>query len=449
VRQEDSRKYQNRPATCLSFKLTDGKYTVKQGAIVYDYFWSFQELTNLVHTARGIIRAPPEFNVLISATEALRWSKIAHSIIETNTICFHPYFLNLPRIVQEDILRHELAHLSGLKDRGARRISYEYFRSHPLELTEFITAVDYMAIPIEKKYMQRLRRIYYQKQKPSPKQLSALVYYFFSTFLPAVKQQILGRVAVIMFDMDNTLYDSDELAPKYDEVFIEFVRSRMPSLSVEEIRNMILQEKSHSRICALLNLSVSEYHKYLVENIDLSLYIRPNTELQHVLERISRDYPLVLLTNNCRELAEKTLEYLDIRQYFSLIIAQEDFGPQVEKPHPEAFRIVLRHFNIDSSNAMMVGDSLENDIYPARELGMYAVLVKGDSDLVDALPQYLEFIRNNHHEDGGIASTPQSLLELGFGKGIRGRRLCVDGLCCFLKPTLEGEILRYPELAQK
>jgi len=83
-----------------------------------------------------------------------------------------------------------------------------------------------------------------------------------------------------------------KLAPKYDEVFIEFVRSRMPSLSVEEIRNMILQEKSHSRICALLNLSVSEYHKYLVENIDLSLYIRPNTELQHVLEGFRGIIPL-------------------------------------------------------------------------------------------------------------------------------------------------------------
>ncbi|HOU36108.1 MAG TPA: HAD-IA family hydrolase, partial [Candidatus Omnitrophota bacterium] len=357
---------------------------------------------NLVHTARGIIRGPPEFNVLISAQESLRWSKVAHSVRETNTICFHPYFLTLPRVVQEDILRHELAHLAHQGERGGRRISYEYFKAHPLELAEFIVVVDNAGIPIEKRYLARLRKIYYQQQHPGPKQLSGLVYYFFSTFLPAVQQRVSGSVAVIIFDLDNTLYDSDELAQKYDQALLEFIRCRRPFLSAAEIEQRVGSEKSHSRICRMFGLSAHDYHEYLTASIDLSRYLQPNPELQGVLHRLSEDYPLVLLTNNCEAMAYKTLEYLKIKKYFSRIITQDDFPSQKEKPHPEAFRIVLRDFNIDSSQAIMVGDNLDSDIHPARSLGMYAILVKGDNDVVEALPTYIEFIKNgNNHLDGG------------------------------------------------
>ncbi|MFA5373870.1 MAG: hypothetical protein WC354_06800, partial [Candidatus Omnitrophota bacterium] len=52
------------------------------------------------------------------------------------------------------------------------------------------------------------------------------------------------------------------------------------------------------------------------------------------------------------------------------------------------------------------------------------------------------FVRADDCSDGGV-------LELSFAIGARGRRMCVDSACCFLKPGPEGEILRHPEIVER
>ncbi len=49
------------------------------------------------------------------------------------------------------------------------------------------------------------------------------------------------------------------------------------------------------------------------------------------------------------------------------------------KPHPESFLHVLRDFNVSPQEALMIGDSLEDDVLPAKALGMKAIQYQGEN----------------------------------------------------------------------
>lgn len=86
-----------------------------------------------------------------------------------------------------------------------------------------------------------------------------------------------------------------------------------------------------------------------------------------------------------------------IGKYFDLVIASADEG--VEKPNTEIFKIALERANCLPENAVMVGDRIDNDILPAKKLGIKTVWLKQgfakyqpESDVPDYTIQTLETI---------------------------------------------------------
>lgn len=80
-----------------------------------------------------------------------------------------------------------------------------------------------------------------------------------------------------------------------------------------------------------------------------------------------------------------------------MVIASADEG--VEKPNLEIFKIALERANCLPENAVMVGDRIDNDILPAKKLGIKTVWVKQgfakyqpESDVPDYTIQTLETI---------------------------------------------------------
>jgi putative hydrolase of the HAD superfamily len=62
---------------------------------------------------------------------------------------------------------------------------------------------------------------------------------------------------------------------------------------------------------------------------------------------------------------EQLVEFIDVRCYTSEM--------QRTKPHPTAFRTVLRALDVGASEAVFVGDRLYDDIYGAQSIGMRGV----------------------------------------------------------------------------
>jgi putative hydrolase of the HAD superfamily len=88
------------------------------------------------------------------------------------------------------------------------------------------------------------------------------------------------------------------------------------------------------------------------------------------------------LANVCRE--EGLLPLLDV------IVDSAVEG--VAKPDPEIFHIALRRLGLPPGDCLMVGDSFDRDVVPAKQLGLRAVWLRGpsprpcpDPDLPDAV----------------------------------------------------------------
>jgi len=89
-----------------------------------------------------------------------------------------------------------------------------------------------------------------------------------------------------------------------------------------------------------------------------------------VLEVLNKKYPLGVIANHGKDTAKQ----LGLDTYFTVYTASEAAG--CKKPDPRIFQMALTQANCDPKNAIMIGDRLDNDIYPAKKLGMQTIWIK-------------------------------------------------------------------------
>ncbi len=71
---------------------------------------------------------------------------------------------------------------------------------------------------------------------------------------------------------------------------------------------------------------------------------------------------------------ERRLERYGILKYIDLVVASAEEG--VAKPDKRIFEIALGRSGCKASNSVMIGDRIDNDIVPAKSLGMFTVWVR-------------------------------------------------------------------------
>ena len=128
----------------------------------------------------------------------------------------------------------------------------------------------------------------------------------------------------------------------------------------------------------------------------------PYPEALPVLRTLrERGYRMGIIANQCLG-SEARLERFGLREFFEVICASAEEG--VEKPDPEIFLRALARAGCAPENAVMIGDRADNDVAPAKALGMQTVLIRqgyGGYDTihhegeipdltVDNLPELLE-----------------------------------------------------------
>ena len=92
-----------------------------------------------------------------------------------------------------------------------------------------------------------------------------------------------------------------------------------------------------------------------------------------VLETLHNRYRIGVIANQLPNL-EKRLENFGIRQWIDLIISSADCG--FSKPSSKIFQLALQQASCSASSATMIGDRLDNDIAPAKALGMKTIWIK-------------------------------------------------------------------------
>ena len=126
----------------------------------------------------------------------------------------------------------------------------------------------------------------------------------------------------------------------------------------------------------------------------------PYPDADRVLRTLSeRGYRLGIIASQPLG-SEKRLARFGLRDYFEVICASAEEG--VDKPDPVLFRRAMTRAGCAPGDAVMIGDRTDNDVAPAKSLGMQTVLIRQGYGGHDTI----------HHEGEIPDVTVDSLAEL-------------------------------------
>lgn len=216
------------------------------------------------------------------------------------------------------------------------------------------------------------------------------------------------RTEAVVFDLDNTLYDSDYCYDLAERKLLKVISEefQMTQTEAEEkfnnakaiIKRQLGSEvaSSHNRLLYMQNIceqcgrnpflyAMKLYDIYwdaVLENMIPFDYVIP------VLDELrSMGIKIGVLTDLTAHIQYRKIEQLGLSEKIDVLVTSEEAG--AEKPSPIAFDLILDKLDMKSDVVLMVGDNSSKDINGAEARGMRALLFDRQSDFSNILKKYL------------------------------------------------------------
>lgn len=175
---------------------------------------------------------------------------------------------------------------------------------------------------------------------------------------------MFNNIQWIFFDVGSTLMDESKV---YDRRIREMAEKA--KTSYDEIYNRMIEfykqnKKGDLEVARELGIDKPKWH---VE--DEELY----PEAEQCLKVLALSYKIGIIANQSLGTADR-LKEKGILRYIDLVIASAEEG--VSKPDLQIFDLALKRAHCTAERAVMVGDRLDNDIAPAKALGMKTIWIK-------------------------------------------------------------------------
>lgn len=202
---------------------------------------------------------------------------------------------------------------------------------------------------------------------------------------------ITENIKHIFFDLDHTLWDFETNSKKSFEyifkqnnidltidVFLEqyipinhnywklyreekVTKEKLKYGRLKDVFNVLNYSATDGLINKLADeylINLANYNQLFDGTIELLAYLKPK-------------YKLHIITNGFKDTQLAKMKNANIFHYFDVIITSEGIG--VKKPNPKIFFYALEKANAKTYESIMVGDSLEADIYGAKNVGIKSI----------------------------------------------------------------------------
>ena len=176
----------------------------------------------------------------------------------------------------------------------------------------------------------------------------------------------------IFFDLGSTLIDERETYHLFREHCLKVLCEAGHTLSLEEFEAKMIAFAKENKD------PVKETWTFFAP----SALSRPKwdhttdilfQDVATVLGELSKSYHLGIIANQQENLAER-LERFELGSYFGVVVGSADVG--FSKPDLAIFEYALEKAGISPQEAIYVGDRIDNDMIPAKKLGMTTIWIR-------------------------------------------------------------------------
>jgi len=199
----------------------------------------------------------------------------------------------------------------------------------------------------------------------------------------------VGRFKALLTDLDGTLYRNARYEAEIRRLTLEIVAERL-NIDVEEARRRLMAARE---VCVTLTSSLEHlgvprqyFYEELSKRLKYTELLRPDPRIAELLREIKRrGYRVAIITNSGRPHALRTMSALGIPLSVvdALVTSSDVARPKID---PEPYLKGLQLLNVKAGEALYMGDRVEGEVKPAKELGMTTILVSPrpvDSPWVD------------------------------------------------------------------
>lgn len=197
-------------------------------------------------------------------------------------------------------------------------------------------------------------------------------------------------IRALVFDLDGTLYVSDEVGRQIDAsamghvAAVRGISAAEAKVLVREAREKIAartgRTASLSHACLELGVDLRELHRHFEAEIVPESYLHRDERVVELLRRLGGRYELHIYTNNNRRLASRIMGALGIADCFRRVFTIEDSWRP--KPDREVLEGIFREIGQAPGQCLFVGDRYDIDLWLPEELGCRVFLTRTVDELL-------------------------------------------------------------------
>ena len=190
-----------------------------------------------------------------------------------------------------------------------------------------------------------------------------------------------NKIKVISFDLDGTLVNSRKFDNTFCNEEIPKLYSKAHKIIILEAKRIVLRKYKEVGIDNI-NWYRPEFwfKKFELKNDwkkimkDLKYLIKPFPEVNEILEKLSKKYEIVVLTQSPKYSAKLKLKISKIKRLFKKIfVVIEDF--KMVKHDENVYSILLKKLNLKPNEIIHIGNDYKFDCQAPRNFGIRAILL--------------------------------------------------------------------------
>ncbi|MBU3160013.1 pyrophosphatase PpaX [Clostridium frigoris] len=189
----------------------------------------------------------------------------------------------------------------------------------------------------------------------------------------------------ILFDMDGTLLDTNELIiQSFKYTYKKHLNRLVDSEDIIKHFGEILNDTMDKEFGDKSEVAIKTYRDFQNINFDKLISINEGVK-EGVKELHSLGYKLGIVTSRFRYSAIKGLKLFGLMDYFDVIIAADD--TELHKPDPTPAFMALKIMDGKPEETMLVGDT-QFDILCAKNAGIISAIVGWSALPIDVIRKY-------------------------------------------------------------